>query len=582
MATRLKSILSFAGLVVGVPASLPHNLNWNGRAVVPDIATPSSDASGFLVTADSVNVTVTRVTGGAAVTLLVESWHTIERAFGAVATVVLSPQPFIPGGTGAGASGSSGVQLTTDSTAAPLDVFVDGLLGNDANDGLTMTTALATIRTVYRKFPLFYWSGARLNIRIAGAPGGVVGFTAPTAQQTYVEPTLWIGGGETYFDSYRYTGAPMCRIVPTTGPATAALDVVPAVRVDQAGGASATGRRTRLDFTAAAPGWTANDFQGRYARVRRAGTTVFWDLAIGENTANTLTLDVIGIVGVILSTDTVEIVHPSVVVLGDANNFTQVTVQGHGCYEPAVLGGGASTGNALTRLSFFLVTIDGTGITCDRVQITGLGVFRGRGLAVINCAGRGATIFWVASSQEDDDLVNSGPADPGQIDTAVAVKLVACNGQLFIGGGTTPGGRGLADYGVMVVSHPLAVYNGIGDGISVRRGVLYCNPDGPGGNIDCAILGRNNNGVGLRCLYGALARVEFNGFNEFTAITGGGGDLQIDDRAAVAYGVGVGQFEEVAGLNGNLTNFDALGAFVPGAVAGGRDPGTRITTTVIP
>lgn len=100
--TRLKNILRFVGLVDGIPASLPHQLNWNGRAVIPDFV--DSSIGGFVITADATNVTITRQPGSpASADVLVESWHSIERAFGAKQTLSLVPQPFISaGGNGSG------------------------------------------------------------------------------------------------------------------------------------------------------------------------------------------------------------------------------------------------------------------------------------------------------------------------------------------------------------------------------------------------------------------------------------------------------------------------------------------------
>ena len=94
MATRLKNILRFAAVPVGVPTLLPHNLNWQGRARIPDVVQGSRE--GFTVVADNTNVTVTNNTGAAAdIDVLVETWHTIERDFGAVLMTDLVPQPFV-------------------------------------------------------------------------------------------------------------------------------------------------------------------------------------------------------------------------------------------------------------------------------------------------------------------------------------------------------------------------------------------------------------------------------------------------------------------------------------------------------
>jgi len=79
VSTVLHNILQFTGLTVGVPVSLPHKLNRNGVPAVPKIG--ATNAGGFTVTADAVNVTVTRLAaGGAAVNVYVEIWHSIEDA----------------------------------------------------------------------------------------------------------------------------------------------------------------------------------------------------------------------------------------------------------------------------------------------------------------------------------------------------------------------------------------------------------------------------------------------------------------------------------------------------------------------
>jgi hypothetical protein len=90
-ASQLKNILHF---VAGGPTSLPHNLNWHGRPVVPDHIELSVAGAGGAVTADEQNVTIS---ASATVDILVESWHTIERTFGDVNEEDLAPQPFVVG-----------------------------------------------------------------------------------------------------------------------------------------------------------------------------------------------------------------------------------------------------------------------------------------------------------------------------------------------------------------------------------------------------------------------------------------------------------------------------------------------------
>ena len=65
----LYNVLSFAGLVVGVPAVIPHGLNYNGAPAVPRSVAPN--AVGFTTTADATNLTVTRTAAASSGTVLV-------------------------------------------------------------------------------------------------------------------------------------------------------------------------------------------------------------------------------------------------------------------------------------------------------------------------------------------------------------------------------------------------------------------------------------------------------------------------------------------------------------------------------
>ncbi|NIO41526.1 MAG: hypothetical protein GTO41_15935, partial [Burkholderiales bacterium] len=106
MATQLRNTVRFSGLVLGVPVSIAHNLNNNGRALVPDLVMPT--LGGFTVTADDTDVTVTRTIDapGGAVDVYVVSWHSFDRVFGStnpppgnLPDGSLTPQPlvFVPG-----------------------------------------------------------------------------------------------------------------------------------------------------------------------------------------------------------------------------------------------------------------------------------------------------------------------------------------------------------------------------------------------------------------------------------------------------------------------------------------------------
>lgn len=114
MGTILKNVVSFTGLAVGVPTALPHRMNVNGYAVIPQVVLPSQP--GFTVTANTINVTVTRTVDAPtdSINIYCEHWHTIEdlEPPGGLGSLV----PFI--GSGGGGGGGLGPTGPTGPTGA--------------------------------------------------------------------------------------------------------------------------------------------------------------------------------------------------------------------------------------------------------------------------------------------------------------------------------------------------------------------------------------------------------------------------------------------------------------------------------
>lgn len=104
MATRLIQTLAFAAVPAGGSAALPHTINVNGVATVPDFV--AADQPGFTVTATALTVAVTNTgTAPASVNVWLELKHTIPRQLGST-DATLTPQPFVvASGSGGGGSG---------------------------------------------------------------------------------------------------------------------------------------------------------------------------------------------------------------------------------------------------------------------------------------------------------------------------------------------------------------------------------------------------------------------------------------------------------------------------------------------
>lgn len=105
--TRLNQVLTFTNVIAGATVALPHNINVNGVAVIPDFVFP--DNSNFQVV--SCTTTTLTVKNGGTSTQTLNAWlwrqHTIDRAYGGRQITNLSPQPFVPAGGSGGGGGST-------------------------------------------------------------------------------------------------------------------------------------------------------------------------------------------------------------------------------------------------------------------------------------------------------------------------------------------------------------------------------------------------------------------------------------------------------------------------------------------
>lgn len=122
MSTQLIQILAFEDVANGGVATLPHNINVNGRRFIPDLI--GLDTAGFEITgATDEEIEVTNNTGAeASCNVYLRFDHTVQRWFGAKQDGELVPQPFVlsPGG-------ASGVGAT------PAVIFDDAVPANEVN-----------------------------------------------------------------------------------------------------------------------------------------------------------------------------------------------------------------------------------------------------------------------------------------------------------------------------------------------------------------------------------------------------------------------------------------------------------------
>lgn len=302
--------------------------------------------------------------------------------------------------------------------------YVDAQFGHDRGDGLTPMTALRTFNEAQRQLPAILSGYSPRVIWFAGlgvskdAPGFG---SAAIGIQTYDVSNFHLPCIGSYVNGVSFRGAHMVPVTPASGPAlkTVASTTGLWIKVDTdtapgrtrtasvaSPGAGYTLWGTRLLVTGT--NWTADDHQGFFARVVRAGVKVIFEMPIAGNGVNHLDLDFADwpdgtqLQAQILAGDTVEIVRPSVKMRADPAlpHLKSMSVSGggtYGTYDPT--GGswtnrGGPNGHTFERIEFAgAINFSGVyGYSFDRCLFTdGDTNFRGGGGQFVNCSCIGPT-----------------------------------------------------------------------------------------------------------------------------------------------------------------------------------------------
>jgi hypothetical protein len=249
MATRLKNILHFVVTPGGGSVSLPHGLIvQNGRAVIPDHIEASK--SGFVITADATNVTVS---GDGDVDVLVEYWHSIERVFGDVATLALTPHPFIADG-GGGAGG-----VPTPPFSVGTIIIYARITGSDATGNGSLATPYLTLQRAVRDVPEILPPGVRYIVDVTGITEVLpADYTLPAWK---TPRTIAVDVGSQWFLFATAVGIQAIpQLMAAISPADATIagaDILSAVPVAVSG-------LIRLTLNVARASWAANALKGKF------------------------------------------------------------------------------------------------------------------------------------------------------------------------------------------------------------------------------------------------------------------------------------------------------------------------------
>ena len=451
------------------------------------------------------------------------------------ATPVVSVGAEVKSGAGAGIS-------TTVQVEGTLNVYVDADAGDDANGGLSPTDALQTMAAVYDKFPTSAIQPGEVVINFAAGAGGT--------QATYEVYPLFSEGRGVVKALYRYVGPDFIAFSPTTGPSSATLDAgTPATRIDASDAASGSGLRCQLNFTTAAPGWTAEDFAGvAFVRITRGAQRVVAEMPISGNTADTIYVDHEGLVGVVQAGDLVEVVIPGAALTAPAGLFFLSTTGDSALFPTSFISDRQPT---FSRLDMSNGGFYRTVCIFDRCNIEG---FFEAGLPVFsNCINNiGPRINGCSGSVTETGIfVVADETDP--IDDSIWINLTVAGNSAGIQHGFPQLLGDSIGYGTYIWARAsvrrLNPANGLTSGWLVTQA---------GQRIIFGTLILPGVGGGS----GALINLSGNGWMKLPVQANGdfhqGGTLQGIRLAAAPLAVdldaGVGGFYEVAGYNGNFFN----------------------------
>jgi len=159
MAERLKNTLQFTNLAPGATIVLPHGLKSQQRVLAPDVVfIPSADLE--VVASDTASLTLFNqgampLTGA----VLVEAWHTIERAFGDVANEDLPVKPYIV----VSVEGGNQPAWPPFQTGLARRIYAR-LTGNDTTGEGTLAKPYRTFQRAVRDVPLQITPGMRIVV----------------------------------------------------------------------------------------------------------------------------------------------------------------------------------------------------------------------------------------------------------------------------------------------------------------------------------------------------------------------------------------------------------------------------------
>jgi hypothetical protein len=220
MTERLKNTLAF-DLAPGASVDLVHGLcTSRPRPLGPDVIFVPSPSLG--VTATTLVVTLTNNGGTPLVgSVLVEAWHTIERAFADVNDEDLPVKPYI---VVSAEAGNEPPQPAFVSPPQVVTIYARSTGSDAVGDGRTIPTAYRTVQRAVRDVPSFIPGGVYYVIDATGLIEGGVEILPPNYELPAWKAPRVLAGED--FDRNNYRGAVTLQADPRDVPALGADAII--------------------------------------------------------------------------------------------------------------------------------------------------------------------------------------------------------------------------------------------------------------------------------------------------------------------------------------------------------------------
>jgi hypothetical protein len=441
-----------------------------------------------------------------------------------------------------------------------LNVYIDATFGRDENDGLSPTTALLTLRALYEKFPLQLVGKAQVIVNLAA--GGALG----DEQVTYLVDTIRLSGGDVANNRYHFRGPAMV-LAPLSGGTFSQFNGFTF---------TAVGRRMRVDITQ--PLWEPGELVGLFARFRsgQSDQKSAFEQVITENDEDSFFIDTNEILAELnpLSTS-IDICQPGAAISTEDSSGA-IWILGEGSANPAaeLYWGVENQGAAFERIQIDAYLYSGgvQGLTFDRCTLPNFPSFIGGTVGFFNTSFPFGAKFSCGTLEypitgRPDALGN--PSGGGYGTEFASFDLILIGNA--DGAAQYKAWRNVSVYNGSLATRGAIHVFGMGSLFYASELPLYFEP--------CALQGSGSLGPFVWCVYGGQAHINTTiGANPLTTGTGTGSPLRVGIGAAnpaIAYGSGAGQYEQVAGFNGNFHRMFA------GTTAAPTGDASRIFTPTI-